>query len=59
MFVLDPNPPPPPPPKKGCFPSTAKVKVANGKTVSMTDLQIGDQVQTGKDIWINFVINSF
>ena len=37
---------PPPPPK--CFPSDAQVKLENGKSVTMSDLQIGNQVQTGK-----------
>ena len=45
-FFLDKNPPPPPPPK--CFPSDAQVKLENGKSVTMSDLQIGNQVQTGK-----------
>ena len=31
----------------GCFPSDATVKLANGKTLAMSDLQIGDRVQTG------------
>ena len=30
-----------------CFPATAKVKLVNGKTVEMSKLRIGDQVQTG------------
>ena len=32
---------------KGCFPSMAKVKVETGKLVTMSELQIGDRVQTG------------
>ena len=31
----------------GCFPSTAKVNLKNGKVVPMSDLKIGDEVQTG------------
>ena len=31
----------------GCFPSLAEVKLKNGKSVTMSELQIGDQVQTG------------
>ena len=31
----------------GCFPSASKVKLKNGKSVMMSGLQIGDQVQTG------------
>ena len=34
-------------PKKGCFPSSAKVYLENGKSATMSELQIGDQVQTG------------
>ena len=30
-----------------CFPSTAKVNLQTGKTVAMSELQIGDSVQTG------------
>ena len=33
---------------EGCFPSVAKVKVENGKLLAMSELQIGDKVQTGK-----------
>ena len=33
---------------RACFPSVAKVKVENGKSVTMSELQIGDRVQTGK-----------
>ena len=32
---------------KPCFPSTARVNLQNGKTVAMSELQIGDSVQTG------------
>ena len=37
----------PPPPTTSCFPSIAKVKLQNGKSITMSELQIGDQVQTG------------
>ena len=30
-----------------CFPSVARVRLHNGKVVTMSELQIGDQVQTG------------
>ena len=30
-----------------CFPSTAKVNLENGKSVRMSELQVGDKVQTG------------
>ena len=32
---------------EGCFPSTAKVTLQNGKTMTMSELQTGDHVQTG------------
>ena len=31
-----------------CFPATAKVTLQNGKSATMSDLQIGDYVQTGR-----------
>ena len=31
----------------GCFPSTAQVILESGKSVAMSELQIGDKVQTG------------
>ena len=33
--------------KPKCFPSTSKVKLANGKSVTMSEVKLGDQVQTG------------
>ena len=30
-----------------CFPSAAKVQLENGKIVTMSQLRIGDRVQTG------------
>ena len=33
-----------------CFPSMAKVKFENGNSVMMSELQIGDKIQTGSDI---------
>ena len=33
-----------------CFPSTASLNLQNGKSVTMSKLQIGDKVQTGKNI---------
>ena len=30
-----------------CFPATSKVKLMNGKSVPMSELQVGDEVQTG------------
>ena len=31
-----------------CFPSTASLNLHNGKSVTMSELQIGDKVQTGR-----------
>ena len=31
-----------------CFPSVATVKFENGKSVTMSELQIGNKVKTGK-----------
>ena len=36
---------------EGCFPSFAKVNLENGKSVTMSELQVGDRVQTGIDVW--------
>ena len=44
-FTADPSPPPPS--GGSCFPSVAKVQVKNGKSVAMSELKNGDQVQTG------------
>ena len=33
-----------------CFPSTARVSLENGESVSMSELQKGDRVQTGNHI---------
>ena len=33
-----------------CFPSTAQVNLEKGKAVAMSELQIGDRVQTGTNI---------
>ena len=38
---------PPLPSSPPCFPSHAKMSLKNGNTVMMSELQIGDQVQTG------------
>ena len=42
--------PPPPPPPPGCFPSTSRVTLENGESVTMSELQGGDMVQTGTGI---------
>ena len=33
-----------------CFPSTVKVNLKHGKVVKMSELKIGDQIQTGSNI---------
>ena len=38
-----------PPPGPSCFPSAAKVNLQNGKSVTMSELPIGDQVLAGKE----------
>ena len=37
-----------------CFPATARLTLENGKSITMSELQIGDKVQTG----INIVCHS-
>ena len=49
---------PPPPPGPSCFPSTARVNLQNGKSVAMSELQIGDHVQAGKQHFY-FIIRFF
>ena len=39
----------------GCFPATSILNLANGKSVKMSELQIGDFVQTGTGI-ITFIL---
>ena len=34
----------------GCFPSGVKVSLRNGKSVTMDELQVGDEVLTGKGV---------
>ena len=33
--------------KKGCFPSLGTIMLANGKKITMSDLQLGDKIQAG------------
>ena len=35
------------PPPPNCFPSTARVSLENGKSVTMSALYVGDKVKTG------------
>ena len=42
---------------KECFPSTAKINLENGNVITMSELQIGDRVKTGRKI--NFFIYCF
>ena len=50
---------PSPPPSKGwqCFPSSANVLLESGKSVKMSELQIGDLVQTGISSVLLFTIS--
>ena len=41
-----------PPPPSGCFPSTARMTLESGKSVTMSELQTGDRVQAGEDIYL-------
>ena len=36
-----------------CFPAMARVKVENGYSMTISELQTGDQVQTGNDTEIS------
>ena len=45
--ILVPTRPPPANIGDGCFPSAARVKLDNGKSVRMSELQVGDLIQTG------------
>ena len=35
-----------------CFPATARLSLENGKSVMMSELQVGDRVQTGNSITV-------
>ena len=37
-----------------CFPATASVTLRGGKRIMMSELRVGDRVQTGKDICLYF-----
>ena len=41
---------------KGCFPAASKVSLENGKSVTMSELQVGDKVKTGKALTVFFNI---
>ena len=36
--------------KKCCFPATGRLILENGKSITMSELQVGDRVQTGISI---------
>ena len=46
-FVVTTTTTPSPSSSSGCFPSESRVKLENGKSVTMSELQIGDKIQTG------------
>ena len=55
-FVLNPETTTPQPSGGGgCFPSVSRVQLKNGKSISMSELKIGDKVQTGRNNDSNFV----
>ena len=39
--------------KKSCFPSASKVNLDSGKSVTMSELQLGDRVKIGKKVYFN------
>ena len=45
----------PPPPPPACFPSSARVNLENGKSVTMSQLQKGDKVETGKTCFCSYI----
>ena len=48
-----------PPASSVCIPSSARVSLENGKSVTMSDLQIGDKVQTGKGFSFEYMIRKY
>ena len=58
IYIIAATPPPPPPPPSGggCFPSTARATLENGKSVTMSELETGDKVQTGRNISFSLLI---
>ena len=50
-------PPPPPPASENCFPSSARLMLESGKSVTMSELKIGDRIETGEQILsLNFKV---
>ena len=39
-----------PPPSSGCFPSFGKVSIESGKSVQISELQIGNKVKAGRNL---------
>ena len=39
-----------------CFPSTSTVNLENGKTVTMSELQVGDKVQIGRSMESDIIL---
>ena len=39
-----------------CFPSTARVSLENGETVTMAELRRGDKVQTGRKEYRHYLV---
>ena len=41
-----------------CFPAAARVSIENGKSIRMSELQVGDRVQSGRQIQVDFIAGS-
>ena len=43
---------------KGCFPAASKVSLENGKSVTMSELQVADKVKTGKALAVFLIFEN-
>ena len=46
------------PPPPSCFPSTARVSLENGISITISTLQIGDKIQTGMCGYLNALLKA-
>ena len=37
----------------GCFPATARITLQGGESVSMAELRVGDEVQSGQGVFVS------
>ena len=44
---------------EGCFPASATLRLENGNLVRMSELQVGDRVQTGASLHCIFYLNLY